>query len=189
MGGVSCDTSTKRVLAVFQALCSMLTHTLIFLTHQAGAVIIPFSPTRRLGYARSHTAGGTEPGSNSDPNSQPPGLPWREQVTKSPIPIWFWGVTSQRPSWGRLGAGRLREHHARPPAGTPSPDFLRLLFLPVQAGRGHIRPEEFVQALMNKDPVASTKVESPWTRCPCSDPLPPVGVGGAIPLPSAGPAS
>lgn len=36
MGGVSCDTSTKRVLAVFQALCSMLTH------------ISSSSPTRRV---------------------------------------------------------------------------------------------------------------------------------------------
>lgn len=54
----------------------------------------------------------------------------------------------------------------------PTP-FLSL----VQERLQHIGPEEFVQAFVNKDPLASTKVEGPWTDCPSSDPYSPVPLG------------
>lgn len=64
----------------------------------------------------------------------------------------------------------------------PPQTFLRLLFLPVQARLRHIGPEEFVQAFVNKDPLASTKVEGPRTRCPCSAVTHrPLGVEGRSP--------
>lgn len=74
--------------------------------------------------------------------------------------------------------------------GAPCQASSRHTFLPVQVRLQHIGPEEFVQAFVNKDPLASTKVEGPCTGCPCSDPLSKGrGVGGTIPLTSAGLAS
>lgn len=44
----------------------------------------------------------------------------------------------------------------------PTTSRFRFLFsLPVQERLRHIGPEEFVQAFVNKDPLASTKVEDP----------------------------
>lgn len=62
-------------------------------------------------------------------------------------------------------AGGPKEHRARPPSGHIAPhNFSQLLFsLSVQARLRHIGPEEFVQAFVNKDPLASTKVDGPWT--------------------------
>lgn len=54
----------------------------------------------------------------------------------------------------------------QPPNAMPCPwvrPFPTPLLLLVQERLRHIGPEEFVQAFVNKDPLASTKVEGPWT--------------------------
>lgn len=89
-------------------------------------------------------------------------------------------------------------------SGHPFLLFLTPLLSPLQEQLRHIGPEEFVQAFVNKDPLASTKVEGPWTDCPGRDPYPRVplwdsqstsspssrgarnradGLGGDVPIP------
>lgn len=53
------------------------------------------------------------------------------------------------------------------------------LLPPVQEWLRHIGPEEFVQAFVNKDPLASTKVEGSWVDCPSSDPCSLTRIPGA----------
>ena len=58
----------------------------------------------------------------------------------------------------------------RAPSGHPFLLFLTPVISLLQEQLRHIGPEEFVQAFVNKDPLASTKVEGPWTVCPGRDP-------------------
>lgn len=82
------------------------------------------------------------------------------------------GALVRRAGVQRPSRGGLREPaggHASPPMPCPahgSPLSRLRFFLLVQERLRHIGPEEFVQAFVNKDPLASTKVEGPWTGRP-----------------------
>lgn len=90
---------------------------------------------------------------------------------------------AQRSSWGSWRQGDWGSTMPGLQRAPPPQTFLRFLFLPVQAPlqHAHVGPEELVQAFVNKDPLASTRVEGPQTRCPCSDPPSPGRGRGADP--------